>query len=136
MYSNLNSMNSEMLERIEVSEDNIEDLKRTIINTKKSIIKEVSNLNSLECVEIFKILKNNNINYSENVNGIFVNMSSVKVNTLNKIVDFINYVKKKNIELQERETNMENTKKKVFGLESKINTLKENLEYKLESIEK
>lgn len=136
MYSNLDTVNNEMLEKIEVSEDNIGDLKRTIINTKKTIIKEVSNLNSLECVEIFKILKKNNINYSENVNGIFVNMASIKVDTLNQIVNFINYVKKKNIELHERETNMENTKKKVFGIESKINTLKENLEYKLESIDK
>lgn len=136
MYSNLDSVNNEMLNRIEVCEDNIGDLRRTIVNTKKTIIKEVSNLNSLEHIEIFKILKNNNVNYSENVNGIFVNMSSINVDTLNKIVTFINYVKKKNIELQERETNMENTKKKVFGIESKINELKENLEYKLESIEK
>ena len=136
MYSNLDGMNNEMLERIEVSEDNITDLKKTIVSTKKTIIKDVSSLNPLECVEIFKILKNNNINYSENVNGIFVNMSSIKVDTLNQIIDFINYVKKKNIELMERETNMENTKKKVFGIESKINSLKENLEYKLGSIEK
>ena len=136
MYSNLDSNNYEMMDRIEVVEDNIGELKKIIVNTKKNIIKEVANLNKLECIEIFKILKNNNINYSENVNGIFINMSSVKVAILNQIIDFINYVKKKNIELLERETNMENTKKKVFGIESKISMLKENLEQNLGSIDK
>ena len=66
-------------------------------------MKEITKLNKLEHIEIFKILKNNNIIYTENVNGIFVNMKNLDINTLNDIIKFINYVKNKNIELLEKE---------------------------------
>ena len=121
-----------------------EDFNRKILNTKKYILKEITKLNKLEHIEIFKILKNNNIIYTENVNGIFVNMKNLDINTLNDIIKFINYVKNKNIELLEKETILKKTKNEIYGLnnneinnlESKIQILKENLKSNLETLNK
>jgi hypothetical protein len=118
-----------------IDTDNVKELKKKIINTKKRVIKEVGYLNKLEHIEIFKILKSNNITFTENVNGIFINLSPVNISILNEIILFINYVKNKNIELLEKENNIQKTIEKVFGnndkninnLESKIQMLKDNL---------
>ena len=121
-----------------------EDFNRKIVNTKKYILKEITKLNKLEHIEIFKILKNNNIIYTENVNGIFVNMKNFDINTLNDIIKFINYVKNKNIELLEKESILKKTKNEIYGLnnneinnlETKIQILKENLKSNLETLNK
>ena len=132
--------NNIFMNTIEINQDtidtkNVDQLKKKIIDTKKRVIKEVSNLNKLEHIEIFKILKSNNIVFTENVNGIFINLSPINISILNEIILFINYVKNKNIELLEKENNIHKTIEKVFfnnnkninNLESKIQMLKDNL---------
>ena len=141
--------NNIFMNTIEINQDtidtqNVEELKKKIINTKKRVIKEVSNLNKLEHIEIFKILKSNNIVYTENVNGIFINLSPVNISILNEIILFINFVKNKNIELLEKENKIQKTIEKVFGnndkninnLESKIQMLKDNLKNELNILHK
>ena len=141
--------NNIFMNTIEINQDtiytnNVEKLKKKIINTKKRVIKEVSNLNKLEHIEIFKILKSNNIVYTENVNGIFINLSPVNISILNEIILFINFVKNKNIELLEKENKIQKTIEKVFGnndkninnLESKIQMLKDNLKNGLNILHK
>ena len=95
------------------------DFNNKILNTKKYILKEITKLNKLEHIEIFKILKNNNIIYTENVNGIFVNMKNLDINTLNDIIKFINYAKNKNIELLEKETILKKTKNEISNTSDK-----------------
>jgi hypothetical protein len=128
-----------LLNIIDVNQD-VDEFKQHIINTKKIIIKEINNLNKFEHIEIFKILKSHNVSYTENINGIFINLSPININVLNNIITFINYVKNKNIELLEKENNQQKTKEKIFGdsdknienLESKIQMLKDNLKNNLE----
>ena len=111
----LNSSND--LNTIEISElkKGEKDFEIKINNTKKSILAEVSKLNKLEHIEIFKILSRNNVEYTENVNGIFVNMKNLDLITLNNIIKFINYAKNKNIELLEKESMLSKTKKQIYG---------------------
>ena len=141
----LNSSND--LNTIEISElkKGEKDFEIKINNTKKSILAEVSKLNKLEDIEIFKILSRNNVEYTENVNGIFVNMKNLDLITLNNIIKFINYAKNKNIELLEKESMLSKTKKQIYGsssdsdinnLESKIQILKDNLKLNLETLKK
>jgi len=141
----LNSSND--LNTIEISElkKGEKDFEIKINNTKKSILAEVSKLNKLEHIEIFKILSRNNVEYTENVNGIFVNMKNLDLITLNNIIKFINYAKNKNIELLEKESMLSKTKKQIYGsssdsdinnLESKIQILKDNLKLNLETLKK
>lgn len=140
----INENEIDILNKPEENKEVKPDFDQKILNTKKYILKEITKLNKLEHIEIFKILKNNNIIYTENVNGIFVNMKNLDVNTLNDIIKFINYVKNKNIELLEKETILKKTKNEIYGLnnneinnlESKIQILKENLKSNLETLNK
>lgn len=64
---------------------------------KKYIIDTIKNFSKFEQVEIFKILKKNNVKYSENNNGIFINLNIVSENTLDEVELFINFcITKKN----------------------------------------
>ena len=139
-YSDINQNADVFLSTIEINQDSIDtnkidDLKRNIIDTKRRVIKEVGKLNKLEHMEIFKILRSHNVIYSENVNGIFINLSPVNIGALNDVILFINYVKNKNIELLEKESTLQKTKEEIFGtsdnninnLDSKIKMLKSNL---------
>ena len=137
-------LNSDTLSAIEVDETNNKNYEMSVLETKRNILKEVGKLNKLEHIEIFKILSRNNVNYTENVNGIFVNMKNLDINTLNEMINFINFVKNKNIELLEKESMLSKTKKKIYGssdsdinnLESKIQILKNNLKLNLETLKK
>lgn len=140
----INENRVDVLKRTEINKEVVGDFNEKILSTKKYILKEITKLNKLEHIEIFKILKNNNIIYTENVNGIFVNMKNLDVNTLNDIIKFINYVKNKNIELLEKESILKKTKNEIYGLnnneinnlETKIQILKENLKSNLETLNK
>ena len=52
----------------------------------------IQELDSIHQLQIFKILKENNIKYTENNNGIFINMTLLDKTTLKQIHNFIKYV--------------------------------------------
>ena len=58
---------------------------------KNFIISHVKHLHKYEQIQIFKIFKNNDIKYSENSNGIFVNLNYLSENVINKIINFISF---------------------------------------------
>jgi DNA repair ATPase RecN len=82
------------------------------MNTKRLIdLKtEIENLEKIHHVKILKILKNNEIKYSENRNGIFINMTSFNENTIKEIEKTLIYIKEqernlKDIEAYKKELN-------------------------------
>lgn len=89
-------------------DENIEfkELNKYLIDVEKSII----NLNLDEKTEIFKIIKNNSEKYSNNKNGIFINLSKLNISTINQIIDKLNYYN--------------NNKKTLLQDESKIDEYK------------
>ena len=62
------------------------------IDELKNLRDIIENLDTIHQLNILKILKNNNINYTENNNGIFINMSLLNKITLLHMRNFINYV--------------------------------------------
>lgn len=54
---------------------------------------DIERLNSAKHIELLDILKQNNIEYSENKNGIFFNLSELSPSVIKKIYDFTNYLK-------------------------------------------
>lgn len=145
MLNTGNDLNTIEVNQVNEIKKDKKDLELKINNTKKSILAEVGKLNKLEHIEIFKILSRNNVTYTENVNGIFVNMKNIDLITLNDMIKFINYAKNKNIELLEKESMLSKTKKQIYGsssdsdinnLESKIQILKDNLKLNLETLKK
>ena len=69
----------------------------------------IESLDDTKHVEIFRILKKHKVNFSENKNGVFINLSEVSKRILDELVSYINYVKK-----QENFLNIHENQKKKF----------------------
>ena len=85
------------------NEDKLEVSKEEIYNLKKSIINNSRNLKKIEYIQIFKIIHKYNIQFMENINGIFINLNNIDYNVLKEINILINYIKSKNKELDDKE---------------------------------
>lgn len=72
------------------------------LETMKSSIDMMSKMNH---VEILKILKDNNVKLNENKSGVFINLSFLHVDVVNKIKDFIDFIqqREKLIEVVEKQ---------------------------------
>ena len=70
-----------------------------IYKLKKDIIKNSKNLKKIEYIEIFKLIAKNNIKFTENINGIFINLNNIDNNILEEINKLLIYIKSKNKEL-------------------------------------
>lgn len=64
---------------------------RDLEGKKNFIITNSHEFSKFENIEIFKILKKNNIKYSENSNGVFVNLNYISELIINKIMHFITF---------------------------------------------
>ena len=87
---------------------------------KKKLIEIVKNLSNLEYLEIFNIFKEDNCQYSENSNGIFINLQNINEKTVDKIFNFINYIKQKKEELVKYEELIDNAKKNIGNVKKEI----------------
>lgn len=96
------------------SDDNEENDKNLdLVLKKKKLIEMASKLTSIEYNEILNIIQNDNCSYSSNTNGVFINLTNVEINTINKIYSFLKFTKQKKEELKEKETYLESFKKKI-----------------------
>lgn len=107
------------------SETNI-DIKR-IISLKNKII----NLSKNDMIEVFKIIKNNNNTYTENKNGIFINMNKLTLNTINEIEKMLQFLLDKNNNFEQDNAVRKNIKKIVENIV--INSDVEESKYDYES---
>jgi len=64
-----------------------------LLKQKINLKKDIKNLNKNEYIEIFKIILNNNIKYTENNNGIFINLKYVNEQVMEKLLNFIEFSK-------------------------------------------
>lgn len=71
------------------------------IKHKKSLYERISSLTSTEHEEVFKIIREHNINFSKNKNGIFFNLTAVPDEVVTKIDEFVKYCVSNKHELDE-----------------------------------
>lgn len=84
------------------------------------VLKEqIENLDAFHHNKILKVLIKNNIKYSENRNGIFVNMNSFDENTVNEIKKTLLYITKQEKSLQDIENIKEEINKDYFENDNK-----------------
>jgi hypothetical protein len=62
------------------------------ITNLKLLRDEIEKMDSIHQIHIFKILKENQIDFTENSNGVFINMTLLDDATLKQINNFIKYV--------------------------------------------
>jgi hypothetical protein len=61
---------------------------------KKKILSQINSLdlNTEQYIEIYKIIKQDNIKIMKNNNGVFINLDSLSQNVLNNLEKFIQYI--------------------------------------------
>ena len=69
------------------------------VKERKKLIKAISKLSKIEHIEIFKIFKKDNIKYTENSNGIFINIKKIPDSTIQKVINFLNFCNNNNKKL-------------------------------------
>ena len=88
--------------------------------TKLVVLKEqIENLDVFHHNKILKVLVKNNIKYSENRNGVFVNMNSFDNVTIKEIEKTLLYIKNQEKSLQDIETIKEEINKDYFENDNK-----------------
>ena len=84
------------------------------------VLKElIENLDVFHHNKILKILVQNNIKYSENRNGIFVNMNSFNEKTIEEIEKTLKYIKNQEKSLQDIENIKDEINKDYFENDNK-----------------
>lgn len=86
---------------------------------KKRLIEIIKKLSKDEHIEIFKIFLEDNISYSENNNGIFINLNNVKDKTFDNILKYAEYIEVKKNDLFMDDVKTEE-KKELLGNSSKV----------------
>lgn len=69
----------------------------------KLIQSNISKLTNEELIELFKIIKNSNINFTKNNNGVFLNLNWLTKEHLNKINNYISFCIKSQNEINKYE---------------------------------
>ena len=80
---------------------------------------KIENLEAFHHNKILKVLIKNNIKYSENRNGIFVNMNSFNENTVEEIGNTLLYITKQEKNSKDIETIKEEINKDYFENDNK-----------------
>lgn len=80
---------------------------------------QIENIDKIHHIKILNILKNNNIKYSENRNGIFVNMTSFNSETIESIKKILSYIKTQEKRLIDVETIKQELSKDYFVNDNK-----------------
>ena len=70
------------------------------LEDKKCIMTKIQNLkNKKHYMYIYRLIKDNNVAYSQNINGIFINLNNISDDILEKIVQYLNYLDTRNSEI-------------------------------------
>lgn len=77
----------------------------------EQLSKQISKLTKEEHIEIFRLLYENDLKYTENNNGIFIQMEHLDKSQIEKIEKYLEYIEKKQFDIDYREKQMNNFKK-------------------------
>tara|TARA_Y100000389_G_scaffold118505_1_gene115671 strand:- start:124 stop:594 length:471 start_codon:yes stop_codon:yes gene_type:complete len=92
------------------------------IERKKQLVNIVKSLSDLQKNEIFNIIQKNKVKYSENNNGIFINITDLNCNIINDIYNYIEYSNSSNDEIFENKSKyINNNVNNNFNKDSIIN---------------
>ena len=80
-----------------------------------------TNLTKIEYIEILNIIQEDKCSYSNNTNGVFINLTNVEHSTIDKIFNFLKFTKQKKEELKVKEEYLESFKKDIKNEDIKIN---------------
>ena len=99
----------------EVKEEVKEEVKKEIdYEDLERLRKNIEKMEKFHHIEIAKIFKKNNVSLNENNNGLFINLNNVQPETINEVKEYMDYVKKQELDLNFAEKLKENLENKYF----------------------
>ena len=84
------------------------------IDNVKKLRDTIQNMDPIHQVNILKIIKKNEVDFTENSNGIFINMSLLDDDTINEMTKFVKYVNLQEKQLDSVEDIKAKYKKELF----------------------
>ena len=84
------------------------------VNILQKLKNDITKLDKIHHLKILKILKDNNIKYSENRNGVFINMATIDEKTIKIIQNTLLYINKQEKQLKEIESMKAEMQKDYF----------------------
>jgi len=133
--NNISIQNTENSNKINIS-FNTNNLKSNLIDSTNNdnnidsielskVCKTVDCLEKIHHIEIAKILKSNNVYLNENNNGIFVNLNKISSYVYKEIVNYIEFVKKQECDINKDEKLKKNLETTYFkdNKDNNLNTL-------------
>jgi Bromodomain extra-terminal - transcription regulation len=97
-------MEQEIQSTIEqVVKDEWKDKMEWTNNDRKWLMNAIHLMSKYEQIEVFHILQKDMVKYTENQNGIFINIQQLKVPTLNTLGRFVTYANVQRVYLEERD---------------------------------
>lgn len=111
-------MSSELIveDNIIYNDTNI-NAKKYSINDKKKIVKTIEDLNKIQHIEIFKLLRKNSIKFTENSNGIFINFNTLDDKLIEEIENLIKFCLISKEELKKKELKVNESKNFINNIE-------------------
>lgn len=94
-----------------------------------SIKNIIENMTKSHQIEIFKIIKSNSLDYNENQNGIFINLTGIKSNIIKELEKYISFINKQNAILSKQEEIKEEYLNNYFKDKSSSNNNEPNDEH-------
>ena len=83
---------------------------------------QIEKLDKVHHIGILKILKENTVQYSENTNGIFINLTKVNDIIIEIIKKYVTYVKLQEVELGDIEDQKKEYKKEFYNDNKELTT--------------
>ena len=83
---------------------------------------QIEKLDKVHHIGILKILKENTVQYSENTNGIFINLTKVNNIIIESIKKYVTYVKLQEVELGDIEDQKKEYKKEFYNDNKELTT--------------
>ena len=97
-----------------------------IMNDLENIKNEIESMNKTKQLEVLTILKDNSVNISENKNGCFINLTTLNIEIIDKLKNFIKYSSNQEEQLNNFEKKILDVKS-VFFKEVKDNEISSNI---------
>ena len=70
------------------------------LEDKKRIMTKIQNLkNKKHYMHLYRLIKENNVAHSQNINGVFINLNNISDEILDKISQYLTYLDSRNSEI-------------------------------------
>ena len=83
---------------------------------------KIERMSTVQHVELFRIIKTNGVEFNENKNGIFINLSNMDIPVVEMLREYITYVEEQQQIINEQEKTKTNYIKQYFSYETNVDT--------------